>query len=394
MIAKVLFFCLLSAFFLTVLGQEVDLGALDQRFQEELSKLNEQRRERETQLRGGYLAALLRFETQARQATDLDGVMESRKEIERVERGGSLKTQDLSKHAEVARLQTMANGQVTGFEKARAEGVVQLARNYAQFLENGSATFTQQGKIEEALAWRSKAQTVYEIDAFVEANRFLGKQEAKAAAIEAATPSAPAAEVHPALRGKPTEIIAKPTTEVSDKPVAYWSGNEPTASEKRVQESTPSAAGTGHTLLTGRLKMIEDKVTNNRYSTGWSSWKSQSLLYVGRVQFGPLPGRSMGKTLVVIDLFKRGSGSKREVIRTDRILLPPLESGRQVVVDSGAYEYNTEKYRSSYSSYRYDYASNDEFYGFVVSFFDETGSLIFQRSSQKALDSYARTLPP
>ena len=272
--------------------------------------------------------------------------------------------------------------------------MVKLCKALAQYMENGSATLTQQGKIEEALKWRARAKTVFEIDAYADAARVLETQQTALPTETKATAETESKTVHPALKGKPAEIAAKPAAEVSPRPSAYWAGNEPSANEKRVTESTPGAAGMGHTQLTGKLKLIDETVTKNKYNTGYSSWKEQSHLYVGRVQFAPLPGKALGKTLVVFDLYKRGSGSKREVIRTDRILLPPVESGQQVVVDSGAYEYDTSKYRSSYSAYRYDYTSADEFYGFVVSFFDEEGKLFYQRTSEKALGEYARHIPP
>ncbi len=379
----------------SVVSQDMALSDLEDRFRQELSKLDDQHKDKERALRGNYLAALLRFERQARQASDLDGVMEARKEIERVEGGATAPKADaLSKHPEVSRMQNMALGQIREFNRARAEGVVQLSNALAQFLENGSGTLTQQGKIEEALQWRARAKTVFEIDAYTDAMRVLDKQQAIAAKAEAASPAPTAKNVHRALQGKPTEIIGKPTTEVSSRPMAYWAGNEPSANEKRVTESTPGAAGMGHTFLSGRLKLIDETVTKNRYNTGWSSFREKAHLYVGRVQFAPLPNRNLGKTLVVYDLFKRGSGSKRETIRTDKILLPPVESGQQVVVDSGAYEYDTSKYRSSYSAYRYESATGDEFYGFVVSFFDEEGKLFYQRATEKALSDYARSIPP
>ena len=99
------------------------------------------------------------------------------------------------------------------------------------------------------------------------------------------------------------------------------------------------------------------------------------------------------KSLVVFDLYKRGSGSKRQIIRTDKIIVPPLDGGKWVFVDSGKYQYETEKYRSIYGS-SYDDATAEEFYGYVVSIFDEQGKLYYQRATNRVLNDYARTSPP
>jgi hypothetical protein len=157
--------------------------------------------------------------------------------------------------------------------------------------------------------------------------------------------------------------------------------------------STPSAQGSGLTLISAQLRLVDEENTVNKNFTGWSSHRQKTHLFVGRLQMTPLPGRSIGRSLVTFDLYKKGSGSRREIIRTDSILIPPVAAGQQVVVDSGVYAYETEKYRYT-GGYRYESATADEFNGYIVSVFDERGKLILQRSSDRQLDDYARTEPP
>ncbi|MCH8512678.1 MAG: hypothetical protein LAT83_13655 [Kiritimatiellae bacterium] len=380
-------------FLLSPLGsaQELTLEALESRFDEETTKVEERFRENVQGLERNYTAALLRFENSARTIPDLDGVLAAQEEIKRVERGQGLRPSALSSHEEISRMQTMVRNHMDRFELARAEELMRLVTFVRNFSDNTSNELTQRGDIQTAVAWRDWGEKVSKRPDVLAAKALMEKNAART---EREVPAAPPREIHPALRGDPFKVINEPVDDFVDNPRAYVFGNEPKGGEKRVTASTPSAAGSGHTLMQGRLRLVDEEDMLSRYTSRWSSYRERSHLYVPRLQLNPLPGQTIPKSLVVFDLFKRGSGSRREIIRTDSVIIPPVQAGTQLVVDSGVYAYNSAQYRSSISGYRSDRATADQFYGFIVSVFDESGNLIFQRASDRALDSHARSDPP
>ena len=157
------------------------------------------------------------------------------------------------------------------------------------------------------------------------------------------------------------------TAEFSLSPKAYVSGSEPKGNQKRITSNTPSMKGAGNTQLTGTIILIEEKdITKSGY---YGNRNEKSLTYVPRLSISPIIGQSLDRGLVVFDLYKRGTGSKRSIIQTD-------------------------EYDSSWSSYDYKRSSADEFYGFIASIFNKDDELIFQRASERMLNEYARATPP
>lgn len=383
-----IFACSMLAAFLNAQG--LTLEALETRWGEEVAAVNARHLESLEGLKRNYLAALLRFEARARSESDLDGVLEAQREITRLDEIGELAPAVFSTHPEIARMQGVMRQQVQSIGLTKANEIAGLAQNVRRFSESNSMELTQRGNIQEALAWREWGEELFRRPEVIQAQQLTRSAEAR----ERRESAPPPVQAHPSVQGAPTELIRTSANDFVDTPRAFVLGNEPSGSERRVIESRPSAAGSGHTLLQGRLRLVDEEDTLSRYTSRWSSYRSRSHLYVPRLQVSPLPGQTLGKSLVVFDLFKRGTGNRREIIRTDRLILPPIESGTVVVVDSGVYEYNSSRYRSNIGGYRRDQATADEFHGFIVSIFDEQGNLLYQRGSDRGLDSFARNEPP
>jgi len=367
----------------------MELEQADERFAQELATIQGSTREKLTALRNSYLSALLRFETRVRTGGDLDGVQAARQEIQRVENGESLLPPEPATHPDLLQMQEVIEQQLSRFRLEESTAIRELVQNVQRYASGQASSLTQQGEIPKALSWRNWGQELEEREPVERALTFLTE-------LEGAAPDPDeqlAAERHPALEGEPVEIVTRRSEEFSERPAAYRLGSQPDGDEKRLRPGTPSMQGSGHTRVSVQVRLVDEVDTLATERTGWSTARSKAHTYVARLQISPLVGKPLGRTLAVFDLFKRGSGSQRELLRSDRILLPPQEPGVQRVVDSGMYRYETFKYRDDWG-YRLEQATADEFYGYVVTVFDEKGNMILQRSSDRALDEYAREAPP
>lgn len=371
-------------------AQSMTLDVVQTRFEEEVGKLDERLKERSEALRQNYLGALLRMESRARSESDLDGVVAAQTEISRVETAHApLRPTQEAAHPEMIRLQEVVLGQLDGFELTRARDLLNLKENLKRFANNQSMDLTQRGDIDAALAWRNWSEGLEQRADVQSAQHLVQRDEARRARVTEVA----RADRHAAFQGEPLTLIQEEAEDWVDAPRLFLMGNEPKGSEKRLIESTPSAIGSGHALVQARLRLVDEEDTLGRYNNRWSRFRHRAHLYVARLQLTPLPGRRLDESLVVFDLYKRGSGSTREIIRTDRAILPPIEEGSRVVVDAGVYAYESQSHRTSWG-HRSDHSTADEFHGFIVTLFDREGKILYQRSSDRGLDSHARTEPP
>jgi len=383
---------LLSALGMPLWGQPLTLKDFETRFEQELGKIVAARKEKQAELRRQYIGALLRIESSAKRQGDLNGVEAARSEIKRVELEAALAPEELSFNPEIARMQNVVKESLKEHRIEQNQKVQQLVQTVRGYVESASSNLVQQDKIEEAIAWRNWGEKLEDRPQVAAALTMLQEKRKRLEELENRPPDEE--EFHPALRGEPDQFVRDKTKSFPDRPQVYFASNEPQGKEKRLGSAKiPSAAGAGNTILSGRIKLIEEEETTSSSRTSWSSTRERSHLYVARVEFSPLPGKDLGRMLVIFDLYKRGGGTRREVIRTESLMLPGVASGERVVVDSSPYRYESYKYRSSYG-YRAESATADEFYGYIVSFFDEKGELFYQRATESVLEDYARTSPP
>jgi len=389
---QVILALLMSMLGIPLLAQSLTLEDFGVRFEEELEKIVETRQEKQAELRRKYIGALLRIESTAKRQGDLTGVEAARAEIKRVELEPNLAPENISSHPEIARMQNVVKDTLTEYQTEQHQKVQQLVQTVRGYIESASSNLVQQDKIEEAIAWRNWGEKLEERPKVAAAIQMLQEKQRRLEELENRPPDVES--FHPALRGDPIRLLTEKAKSFPGRPGAYIAGTEPTGKEKRLGSAKiPSAQGAGNTILSGRIKLIEEEVTTNSSRTSWSSTREKSHLYVARVEFNPLPGKDLGRTLVIFDLYKRGSGSRREVIQTDSMVLPPISSGKRMIVDATPYRYESYKYRDEWG-YRAESATADEFYGYIVSFFDQDGDLFYQRATESVLEDYARTAPP
>lgn len=372
-----------------VFAQTMTLDDFTARFNEELDKISATRKQETDSLNVKYLGALLRLETKAKTSGNLTLLQAVRAEVTRIEEGRALDVFGEKPPEELAHMQQVMETLAVQYRKEEAEQVVGLVEKLKDYAQSRVTEATRQNQISNAVAWQGWVDGLADNETVQAAYSLTGTTEQ---ASGNGGDEESAEDMHAALKGRPAKIETQRPTEYSDYPKAYKSGFEPLGKEKRIRSSTPSMQGAGNTKLTGAPKLIEEKdIQKSGYS---NNLKEKSYVYVPRLAISPLVGKRLDRTLVVFDLFKRGTGSKRSIIRTDSIVLPPLSAGEQVVVDAGKYEYEVEEYDSSWSSFDYKESTADEFYGFIVTIFDKQGNMIYQRSSERILDDFARKQPP
>lgn len=378
----------------TASAQSMTLEECDRRFNEQLDLLKQQHREKVEGMQRSYLAALLRFENEAKQRGDLTGVQAARREIGRVEDLEKLSTLDEfepSDHERIRHMRGVMRERLDAFGLERAQGVAGLADSVGEYVDRTSMELTQQNKIDQAVAWRKWSEKLDENQEVLIANRKLNRRQAVRKAEN--PPPRAGDNLHDALKGTPVKLKDGPPEGFPDRAAAYRGGSEPPAKDKKIgHASIPNAKGMGGAYITSKVKLVDQSDTLASSRGYYSHYKHETELFVPRLEFNPLLNKPLGRTLVVFDLYKRGSGSKRELITTDSILLPPIEAQRKVVVDAKPYAYETQKYRGYFT--RYESSTAEEFYGYIVTIFDENGEMIFQRSTERALNDLAREHPP
>jgi hypothetical protein len=374
-------------------GWAQTLDDFTERLDQELGDAQRQRDDALKQLRSDYLGALLRLESDLRKSGDLDGVEAARREIRRVETREDFHANvEDGGHGRISAMQKIIATQRKAIEGRQVERVYTLVTSVEQYVQNRAATLTRENNIAEARLWRDFGATIRERPMVAKVIRKIDHLEEMERRREAERndPS----NFHPALQGTPAQLIQSATKKFPEQAAVYVAGNEPQGEDKRLGTAkTPSAAGAGNTLLTSRVKLVEIESTLSEHRSSHSRGSTKLLSFVPRLEVTLLPGKSIRRSLVVFDLYKRGSGSDREIIETHKILLPELGSSEKIVVDSGPYAYESYKYRTRYG-YRSESVSAEEFYGYIVTMFDQDGNLIFQRAAGNGLEDYARTAPP
>lgn len=373
----------------TSVVQAMSLEEIEKRFTEEVEKTKQEKVEKQTELKGMYLKALLRYESRTKQDGDLEGLQTCRAEIHRVEQMNGLTPAPQEGPEDFKTMTRVVNEKLREINRETAEEIRSMVDSVAAFAEAKAVEFTREGDVREAVKWRDWGLGLRDRPGVATFISFTNRPSASDAASEKTQKNQ-----HDLFGNPPSEIITVKSTGFPFIPTLYAAGSEPDGDEKRISSHTPSAQGAGHTLLQGRITLIEEENLLRRVDGIGYDYKHKELLFVARMEFTTLPGKSLEPSLLVFDLFKRGTGSKRAVIRTEGLVLPPMAPGDRWVVDSGSYTYETRESDWSHSNWDSKSATADEFYGYIVSIFDQEGTLIFQRTSERMLGDFARESPP
>jgi hypothetical protein len=220
--------------------------------------------------------------------------------------------------------------------------------------------------------------------------------------------SAPPAAAEPAPEAPPAEPAkqAPTVTSLDDGTKIYDGARPPSLPGLTYKAVTLWATGraTGKRVsVSASLAKKSDVSRSSESGFGsMSQSKSGSVQYCLRLAVNSTVGAfslSEGRVQVqyfVRDLESSGGKISPDVIETQTIPLPPIDSSRTVYVDCTPVSVyvSSYKYRSAYSSYGSSYTSGQEFYGIVIGVFDKDNALVGQYASTDTLGKLATTDPP
>lgn len=133
---------------------ETDLASFQDRFQEELEKLEADHAQKISRLRGPYLAALMRLEAESRHAGDLEGLIAVRDELVRAEEAEDLLLEGDIAHEGIRRLQAALRQQVEEIDQETSARKDVMIRNVQQYAARMSSEVLRSGDVDGAVAWR------------------------------------------------------------------------------------------------------------------------------------------------------------------------------------------------------------------------------------------------
>jgi len=369
----------------------MNLEEAGDRFETELNKILAEETRKQNELKPSYLAAIERVELRAREEADLDGLQACRMESRTVEEEEGLSLRDLSDYEALRVIQEIVNRQLRRFAEEAGEDIDRLVDSVSRFAREQSRELTRNNEIDKALAWNEWRNSLPEHPEVARIAQLRGTAQPEQERQRSAGGDSTLDYV---FSRTPAPWASEAAAEFPFEPRGYVAGSEPEGNEVRLSGiSTPNARAVGNQVMTGRVKLIEEEETLRDDRSGNSHFRQRRYFFVPRLEYAPLPDQELPKLLAVFDLYVRGTGSRRELIRTDQILLPPVARGNRVVVDAAPYSYETSQRRVRGAT-QFSDSTGDEFYGFVISLFDESGELIFQRASERMLNSLAREEAP
>jgi hypothetical protein len=162
------------------------LDKLKQSFESRRTASVEQHAKAMEKLRMSYRVALERLQDKAQQSGDLEDVLPVRDEIARIDKDEEpLPPIGATASADLKKLRETYDEAATRAAKAHAEEIVSMSDKMLELLEKESAALTKAGKIEEALAARTLAESIGSAEGLATSRDLVGehsKNDANAAA--------------------------------------------------------------------------------------------------------------------------------------------------------------------------------------------------------------------
>jgi hypothetical protein len=204
-------------------------------FQQQLQSIRQETDAARNDLLGQYRRALDGQRQAAKQKGDLDAVQAADREIERFEKEKRLPaTPATSADPDVARLITACRDALDKAELGRAHKIVQLADQYAQFLDQRMKQAVREDRIDAAKECRQEIEAVRQVPDYQAAKFLLGEKESQAeppkvdapatnAAPPVAAPAEPVERVRPRVdpedlydaarifEGLPSALLTQPS---------------------------------------------------------------------------------------------------------------------------------------------------------------------------------------
>jgi hypothetical protein len=401
--------CLLAASVSACLGQTAantggDLKSLQDQYKKAIAKIDSDAANAAQSQPATYLKELYKIQQALQKAGDLDGLTAANSELERFKSKQTVPDQpDQSLPPDIRNLQTAFKAALAKADLDKNKKLVSTTKQYVELLNSLQTSLTKAGKVDQAMdvsaeIKRVKSDPKITSAEFVVAAVDTEKQPARDES------SAQPAKDDKAGNDKANQPTGTVTTDASGatiydgKPFPDAAAGSFKPMKLSVSENTPGIPKLNMTAMLDTENNM-DKSTS-AYWSRTSSSKSGNMKYVLRVTV-----KSANKTLVVDnaklvveyfakDVAAQGRGNPK-VFDSKTVPLSKIDGARTIGVEFPEITFSSSSSRviSRYYGVMYS-GSGSDLYGFVVSVFDSSGTLVAQAASTSTLQKLGTTKLP
>jgi hypothetical protein len=408
---KIRTFCVVSCLFAAGIsvccGQTAaatggDLKSLQDTYKKAIAKIDSDAANAAQSQPATYMKELYKIQQALQKAGDLDGLTAANGELERFKSTQTVPDQpDPSLPPDIRKLQTAFKAALAKADLDKNKKLVATTKQYVELLNSLQTSLTKAGKVDQAMdvnaeIKRVKSDPKITSAEFVVAAVDTEKQPAK----EESTPQ-PAKEEKAGKADQPAGTVTTDTTGATiydGKPFPSAAAGSFKPLKLSVSENTP---GTPKLSMTAMLDTENnmDKTTSAYWSRSSSS-KSGSMKYTLRVTV-----KAVAKTFdvenakLVVECFAKdvasqGKGTPK-VFDAKILSIPKIDAAHVVGVEYPeiSLESSSSRVISRYYGVMYS-GSGSELYGFVISVFDSSGTLVSQAATTSTLQKLGTTKVP
>jgi len=344
-----------------------------------------------------YLKQLLKLQQDMQKAGNLDGWQAANHEIERFKTEQTMPDGDDPALLEgIKSLRAAYKSATAKLELEKSKKIVAVTKQYVDQLNALQTNLTKAGKVDDAIEVNTEIKNV--------------KSDAKVTSSEFAVA---AAEQQTEKKPQPTESPAPTTPTTPDQPKK--SSSEPTG---KVTESGgakiyegqafPDTAGqifknvtimptdrtaSGQKISATATIYTQDDMekTASHYYYRTTKMKQGSMNYTVRISLKSAnKAYALDNPKLVVEYFGKPVGDSGKVdpkkLDTKEFSIPKIDGIRAVNVELPAFAVDSSSYKSVSRYYGGEYSGfGNDFYGFIASIFDSSGTLVFQTASNNGL---------
>ena len=343
-----------------------------------------------------YTNTLRALQDKLQKAGDLDGWMAAKKEMERFGQDATIPMDSVVGGPDCLRTAQL------DYQKAarictlnRAQRIKDLADKYCRRLEGLKKQYTQEGRMDEAVAFSTELKRVQGSQEVTSADFVLAEE----AANEPLRPPDPAP-------GPTNRAAASPPPRESDNEPHVYVGQPPPAPQGLTFQKVPLQRTPNMSLA--RMVLVDamkaTKLTNidtDRDSGTYSSYEYSTGCSENSVRIGLKMAKAtdtIENAVVVVQYFSQDIESRAGKVEPAEaavklVKLSKLE-GKTVYVDFPpvSLHRSASSYRSAY--YSSASKSGERFYGTIITVFDDKGAICFQATTSGSLVKLAVTTKP
>jgi hypothetical protein len=383
----------------------VDLKALQDTYSKAIQKVEGDSASAAQSLPANYIKELQKLQQTSQKAGDLDGLTAANQELERFKTEQTVPDQpDASAPDALKKLQTQYKTAVAKNDLEKNRKIVSITKQYLENLTALQTSLTKSGNVNEALNVNAEIKRVNADSKFTSAQFALATAETdKPPATtdkqppDQAKTTAGADKSDKAPKAKTTDNSAKPAA--SDSDAKIYDG-QPFPDVAGLNYKPSRLLGSDHITGAPKISITASLATeNNMQKTSSSSYwggversKRGTMGYDLRLTLkSAVKTFSVDNPTLVVQYFSKdvvtAGKANPKLIESKKVTLPTIDSTRNVGVDlppvslkSESYRYTDSWYGTSGSS-----SSGSELYGFIVSIFDSSGTLVAQSGSNETL---------